>query len=450
MHDGRGRPGLPRSGSWPPAATAATALIGALLACALLATPAAGQEAPYRTPRAGEGFETEVFGERIVVPRRDRGRTLALTLGAAAFDPPLVAGAVTPVFNVYWLRYWQSRRIYALFSGVFNRVEYGEHLWSSPGYPHGPLLEAVAAAENFTVPAPLLESRASGRAARGSEVWWGRTSLDLGLGVRRGVFPFGFDNDGRIQLLARAEWDYFRRHEDTAPGAIVPDTTAALGGRLLLRLDGLERNLLELPHRGIAFGGAVDLLRRLDWREPGVRGPDGARLSAAGSANVLRASGYAFAALGVPGLSERHRLVAQVHAGWSPPGWVDRFSAFRLGAGPYQSEAFDLRRIAYPGAAFEQLAAQSYAIGGLTYRYELTFFTYLHARVLAAWGRIGEWDPTGWRLRFEPRSGLAYSAGVTTGFLWESQILIEYTFDTGLARDGREGHSVLLLWSKAL
>lgn len=421
----------------------------AFVACAALAR-AGAQDAPYRTPRAGEGFETDLFGKRISVPQRDRRSTRALTLGGAYFDPPVAGSSGSPLFNVYWRRYWDDRRIFGLFSGFYNHVEYGEHLAATEGRRARTYLEAVGIFENFTIPTPLTEVSPSGREADGSEVWWGRISLDLGPGVRTGLPPFGVDNSLQVAVLAHIQWDYFAEDDRTAPGAIVPRDTYTYGGRLVLRLDALERNLLELPHRGLAGGVTVDLLRRGDWRPTGLRGPDGARLGPRpDTRDILRVAGYGFAAFGVPFLSERHRLVAQVHGGWAPPGTLDRFSAFRFGAGPYQSEAYDLSRVAFSLVAFEALTAERYLIAGVTYRFEALFFLYPHARVQWAWGRFGEWDDARWDLRFEERSAWLYSVGVTTGFAFKSQIMVEYTYGTGLFRDGRDGHAVLLMWSKS-
>lgn len=390
------------------------------------------------------------------MPRRDRRSTRALTLGGAFFSSPLADNNATPLFNLYWLRYWRDRRIYGLFSGAFNRVELAEHVAPLGRARRDGLLEAIAIGENFTIPTPLVEATEAGREAHGSEVWWGRVSLDAGLGLRRPIRPYATDNDLRVQLLARAEWDYFAEDDagddQTTPGAIIPHDTLIYGGRLVLRFDALERNLLELPHLGVAAGAAADLLRREGWREAGLRGPDGARTAPPeDTRDIIRLTSYLYVAFGAPPglLSEKHRIVAQVHAGWSPPGSVDRFSAFRLGTGPLQSEHNDLARASYPGANFEQLTAERYVIGSLTYRYEVLFFLFVHARVVAAWARVGEWDAAAWRQEFESRSGLAYCAGVTSGFAFKSQLFLEYSYDDGFARDGRDGHGFLLMWSKS-
>lgn len=410
---------------------------------------AASAQEPYRTPRAGEGFETDLFGKKVSVPRRDRRSTRALTLGGMYFEPPVDGSSGTPLFNLYWRRYWDERRVFGLFSGFFDFVEFAEHIYTSEGRPRA-LLEAVTLFENYTIPTPLTEINAKGRKAEGSEVWWGRISTDLGLGGRRGITPFEVDNSVRLQLFAHIQWDYFDDAKQTPDDAIVPHDTWTLGGRLALRFDAMQRNLLELPHLGVAAGVASDLLRRVDWRPPGLKGPDGERIGPVpDTATVIRLAGYAYAAFGVPFLSEKHRVVAQVHGGWAPPGTIDRFSAFRFGAGPYQSEANDLGRVAFNRVTFQALTAQDYVIGGLTYRYEVLFFLYAHVRVQYAWGHFGEWDPAIWDLRFRDRSAWLFSAGITSGFAFKSQVILEYTFGTGLTRNGRDGSALLLMWSKS-
>ena len=54
----------------------------------------------YRTPLAGERYETELFGERVVVERRDRSNTTALTLGGGAFAPSVGGTTSVPIGSV--------------------------------------------------------------------------------------------------------------------------------------------------------------------------------------------------------------------------------------------------------------------------------------------------------------------------------------------------------------
>lgn len=423
----------------------------AALICAAAAAAASAREEPsYRTPRAGEAFEGELLGFAIDVPGRDRRSTLALTIGAAFFDPPIDGSGASPLFNLYWRRYWDERRILGLFSIAYDFVEYGESLVPlDEDEPGKGSLEGVVLFENYTVPQPLYETRESGRRAEDSAVYFGRVALDVGLGLRRAVDPFAAENDLRVQLLAHAEWQYFDDSHDTPDRAIIPPDAFVYGGRLRLRLDKLERNLIELPHVGFACGGDVDLLRRDPWREAGLRDASGARTAPPrDTRDILRVSGFALAAFGV-GLGERHRVVAQVHAGWAPRGHVDRFSAFRFGTGPLQTESADLARASFPVAGFNQITAEEYVIGGLTYRFEALFFFFPHVRVTGAWGRVGEWDPATWRQRFERRGGVAYSAGFTSGFAFNSQLFVEYSYGTGFSRQGHDGHVVFVMWSKA-
>lgn len=427
------------------------ALVALLTLAAAASAARAREDVPYRTPRAGEAFEEEVFGTSVSVSRRDRKKVLALTLGGALYDPPIGGAGGSPIFNLYWLRFWEDRRVYGLFSGAYDLVEYGERLVSfDEDDPGAGLLEGVVLLENYTLPIELTETTDRGREADDSEVWWGRIALSAGPGLRRPVYPFAVGNELRVQLLAHGEWQYFEEADDTPDAAIVPPETFVYGGRLRLRLDMLERNLLELPHLGFACGGDVDLLRRDPWREAGLRGPTGTRTAPKeDTRTILRVHGYALAALGLPGLSERHRLIAQVHAGWAPRGTVDRFSAFRFGAGPIQSEVHDLARVGFPVAAFNQIVAEEYVVGALTYRFEALFFFYPHVRLTAAWGRVGAWDPTAWRLRFEQRSGISCSGGFTTGFVLQSQLFVEYGYGQGFAREREDTHHVFVMWSKS-
>lgn len=44
--------------------------------------------------------------------------------------------------------------------------------------------------------------------------------------------------------------------------------------------------------------------------------------------------------------------------------------------------------------------------------------------------------------------GDAFSVGLSSGFLWQSQVYLEYTRDNGFLRNGASGNSLLVLWSK--
>lgn len=160
----------------------------------------------------------------------------------------------------------------------------------------------------------------------------------------------------------------------------------------------------------------------------------------------MKFSGYLSAAVGIPGLSERDRLLASVYGGFAPGHKLDRFSAFRIGGGPFPSENVDLIRHPYPGALFNQFYVSDYAIGTVEYRRELLFFLYLSLRETFVWANRNIFSSP--QQPFSEARGEAFSVGLTSGFLWQSELYLEYTRDNGILRNGAAGDSMLLLWSK--
>ena len=209
-------------------------------------------------------------------------------------------------------------------------------------------------------------------------------------------------------------------------------------------LDGLRRNLLELPHEGWAGGVDIELTRRNRWSDANYGGTD---FSGESTRDYVKLSGYLMGAMGIPGLSERNRFLVSVYGGFAPGRNLDRFSAFRIGGGPFPNETDDLYRVAYPGATFNQFPVTDYVVGTVEYRRELLFFLYLHLRGTFTWANRDILTPD--TLKFSDDNGEAFSAGLTSGFFWKSQLYVEYAHDTGLLRNGRSGESALVLWSKS-
>jgi len=52
------------------------------------------------------------------------------------------------------------------------------------------------------------------------------------------------------------------------------------------------------------------------------------------------------------------------------------------------------------------------------------------------------------QIGFKSDTGQTAAIALTSGFLWKSQLYIEYAWDTGFLRNGKPGSSVTLLWSK--
>lgn len=391
----------------------------------------------HRTYLAGEAVDTEVLGERVQLPKRDRGKLLALSLGMSAYAPTLGGNTLLPFVALYGLYRNQTHHLRVLASGVFNEVDYDRSF-------DGPLLAVHL--QNYTVPVAS-EEVSRGRQVRASSLYWGDGSAWLGGGYRWRLPPYAIDNDLRVGLYYRAGFEYYKKSSDTPDGLVLPLDTLEHGIQLRVRADSLLRNLMELPHLGWAAGVDVSVLRRDRWRDFG-NPISGTTVDSEDTRDFLKVSAYVVAALPLPGLSERHRLLARAYGGWAPNGSLDRFSAFRVGGGPIPTESYDLARVPLPGALFDQFPLERYVLADLEYRFELAFFSFVHGRASFVRARSATRDQRG---RYSDLEGVTLSAGFTTGFVWESQLFFEATQDlNGVTRGGDSGGTTFLLqWSKS-
>jgi len=399
----------------------------------------------HETPKAGEPFETHLLGEKVEVEPRDRSHTMALVLGAALWDPSIGGTSAVPMASFYYRDISIDSRIRAQVSGLVNEVEYARRV-ARP-------IELIARMENdhrrvFGESEVLDDVQLDD-----TDLVWGGDSLWLGGGWQLPLKPFEIDNELRLQAFYRVGHLYFGRTSDTAKDLAIPPSALEHGPWLRLRIDTIQRNLLELPHNGVAVGADASLTFRDPWDEfrpePGERDPFVQDVEP----RYWKTSGYAVVASPIPYLSERHRLEFQVNGAWAPSGTLDRYSAFRLGGGPLPKESADLSRESYPGALFDQFIAESYTTVSLEYRVELLFFVYLHLRGTVFHGTMASLregsesvDDVVWR----GRNGQAFTTALTTGFPWDSSLYLEYDLDSGLLQDGDLGHAFMLLWSKSL
>jgi hypothetical protein len=154
-----------------------------------------------------------------------------------------------------------------------------------------------------------------------------------------------------------------------------------------------------------------------------------------GGDSWLAASAFAYVATGIPGLSERHTLVASAHAGTGSD--LDRFSAFRLGSGSTWGDFETLSRVVLPAAGVDEIATSRYATVDLEYRFEPIFFLALQLRGTLAWADVPVRAGTG----VETRTGSfpAVSAGFTTGLPWNLSMEFSGSWSFGLENtvDGR-------------
>jgi hypothetical protein len=391
----------------------------------------------YRTPLAGEQYNSELFGHTINVPARSRDDVRALDLGASTFFPRIDSDDAIPIAAFYWTRYRPSSRTRAVVAIFDNELDAA---WRSGEW------ELLAHAENDTSPFPQAEI-IRGREDKGTSLVWGTASAWLGAGYRVPVAPFQADNDLRLQLYYHGGYLYSNTTRDTRPGVSQPGETYLHGINFRVRYDGLRRNIMELPHIGMALGADLEWTRRDKWGDANY---GGTTFKGADTRDYTKYSAYGLAALPVPLMSEKNRLIASIYGGFTPNHQdLDRFSAFRLGGGPFPTESEDLWRHPYPGATFNQFPVSDYLIGTMEYRRELLFFLYLHLRGTFLWAN-GNVISTTTKEHFNKEFGKALSVGLTSGFAWNSQIYLEYSHDTGLLRNGVAGDSMLLMWSKNL
>ncbi|KAF0219325.1 MAG: hypothetical protein FD174_2024 [Geobacteraceae bacterium] len=394
---------------------------------------APANEPEYHTPLAGEPYHPQVFGQTIDILARDRDNATALVLGSILFAPSLAGQDFLPLGAFYLKHRWDDTRFRGIFSILVNEADVSQTF--------GPF-QLLAHMDNNTIPFPTAEI-AGGIEVKRTSIVWGTVNGRLGAGLRLPVRPFQADNDLRVQLFYQGGHLYSKHVAETGQNVVLPPNTLVHGPLLRVRYDGLRRNLLELPHRGMAAGMDAEFMRRDSWSEANYGGSTFTRDE---TRDYFKLSGYLTAATGLPCLSERNRLILSFFGGTAPYGTLDRFSAFRVGGGPFPTETDDLYRQVYPGAMFNQFPAADYLIGSAEYRRELLFFLYLHLRGTYAWVNREIFTTT--RLRFLDNSGQAISAAVTSGFLWDSVLYLEYAYDTSILRNGARGSTITLLWSK--
>jgi hypothetical protein len=380
------------------------------------------------------------------VEPRDRRSTTAWDLGVVTTNPPAEGASVTPFGAVYvWRRYddWFLRGDLAL---VYNNVWYAHSFTKTTPW------EAVLGFENQTIPTPST-LWADGEEIRHERLRWGYVQGRAGIGWRRQIDP-GFadihfldhvdpqlpDNQLWVSLTAEPEYLYFSQAH-TSGRFEVPDPTFQLDGHLQVRYDALRRNVLDLPHRGIAAGFDARYGWRSNWNDWGWD-----RSNEADRARTpWKASGYAMIANGFPGVpTDKWRMAHFLYAGWG--GDLDRFSRYRLGGGPTGQEFLSISRPIIPGAAISEFTPKHYVVGSGEYTYELFFFTYLTARVAVGWldrDRLVQWPE--WTVR--PRNDVLTAVGgrLTTGFLFSTRLLVDYNYNFDVVRNRDRGSNEVVV-----
>jgi hypothetical protein len=401
----------------------------------------------YETPLAGEPFKTVFMGQEINIPARDRNNLTALTLGGTVYFPHQGDNMGSPLFALYLKRKWdEEMRLRAVISIFVNDVQFSKGTTGSP-------LEFVALFSNDTIPGGQTEI-INNTTQNWTSATWGTIDLMLGPGLRYQVAPNQTDNDLRLQLLGRAGYFYARRNGDT--GKVndypvidyrLPSSTWTYGMKFRGRYDGLRRNLLELPHKGLATGFDIDYVHRANWDEPYGTFPGNPR-NPGSTRNYAQFAGYLIGATPIPGLSEKDVLLASIHGGGQDTNSSDRWNSFRIGGGPLPGETDDLCRVNYPGTMFNSILVSNYTMAAVEYRRELTFFAYLHLRGSFIWAQQANYVP-GSTIQYRRTNGQAFTAGIDTGFLWNSSLYLDYSWESGFVRNGAPGSGIILIWNKS-
>jgi hypothetical protein len=436
-----------------------------LLSVVCLEGTALADQDSTRTPRAGEEYKTTLFGRDVVAPWQDRTHINAFTLGLnwipdgprnplilpfggallVRNDSSKLAGDLYQPFGS--LYFWRNegdgqKRLRAVVSGLFNDIRYNRRLVGLGG------MEFVATFENMTIPFGRPEY-VEGLPVDDVELEWQYVRAGMGIGYRKSIAPWHQDN--AVELTATYEPGYlwFDRTANTGTSFRVPQATYEGRGHLRLRVDALERNIMELGHEGFAFGGDVIYGHRSDWRAWGNSTLGIARPEAQDT--YLAASFYATAVGGLPFIKdERHRLAFAAYGGIGKD--LDRFSAFRLGPKPVAWEWDSLSIPDLPGAVFNEFFVRSYGIVSLRYTYQLSFFAYPYLRANWAWIDRPRFDNQG-QINFKMDDIPSVGGGLVMGMPWRSQLELSYTYSFGMFRNAtdtpeRGGHAAFVVWSK--
>jgi hypothetical protein len=391
----------------------------------------------YRTPRAGEGFKTKVFGEDVTVPTRNLRSVTGWKLGAQIETPQPDDRLALPAGALYMWRHPDDRHLLrGEVTGVYNNVFWGikPDGWGD--------FEVGLTLNNFTLPSTWNEVY-DGKKDTREEIYWGYIRPGLSIGYRKSLDTGRQDNMWQLNYILEPGYFYSGRDDSTPAEMVLPKSTFELRNRLVFRYDNIERNILSLPHEGFAIGSDLIYGYRANWADWGspqniYRKNDGQ--------HYVSFNAYAVGATDVPFLkSDRHKIVSWLTAGVGHN--LDRFSATRVGGGPnamgmeYGSSAMPI----LPGTSIWEFYPDHYAIGALEYRYELSWFTYLTAHGGVGYlNRIRPLETSTFRESNELLPWMG--ARLSTGFFLDTMLMIDYSHSFNLVNAGNRGGNEIMFW----
>jgi hypothetical protein len=326
----------------------------------------------------------------------------------------------SPQGGLYLWKITDENRFRAILAGISNEVRWDRAISGSGGF------SLALTFDSLTLPWARSEYVYGVRIEEG-ELYWPGARAGVGVAWRTRLWPGACDNGLDAALTYEPGGLWFRPGSDTSPDYVLPVDTYEGRVHLRVRADALERNLLELPHKGWSAGLDGSLGFRAQWAPWGFP----AALETGGQ-DWQTLSVFGFAAFSpAPGLSERHRLIASVHAGIGSD--LDRFSGFRLGGGTTWGDFETLSRLVLPGAGVDEFFAARYAIVDLEYRYEALFFLYLQLRGTLAWATAP--PVADGRAPSGTGSYPGVTAGVSTALPWNLVLELNGAYNFGLRRD---------------
>jgi hypothetical protein len=396
-----------------------SAVTAAVLSCA---APAPAQDA---TILAGEAFTRTAFGMTFDVPARDR-TTVTEAFADVGWIPSGPDGkSVNPEAALLLWRQRDdgARRLRAVLVGIYDDVRWNRRF--------GRDTDLVLTFENTTFPWARSEY-AGGARLEAEELQWHSIRAGAGIAYRVATAPGHPDNSFEASLSCEPGVLLFARGSATAPSFVAPSN--AYEGRLhaRIRADAFTRNILELPHAGWAAGLDAWAAHRAGWEDwgGGPTGPHGA----ASTRSWTALSGYALGAVPLPLGDGRHRILASVYAGTGSN--LDRFSAFRLSGGSNAGDYETITRPILPTAGLDEIVSRGYVIASVEARAQVAFFLFLSLKgTLASVDRTVR-DASGAPVQ-RTDSPNAVTIGLTSGFLWSSEI--ELSFSRNVALESQSG-----------
>ncbi|MDD5066876.1 MAG: hypothetical protein PHF84_07490 [bacterium] len=399
--------------------------------------PVLAGETGHRTPRAGEAYQAIVAGIEIEMEADERMESKGIDVGFT-WGKLDRSSSLAPYAGFFWDKKTaeNKRRFYLILAGIYNFLDFGDSTWNRNGF------EYLITWENSTMPLTG-EQVLNGREMEGTEIYTGYLQPGIGFGWRHIVHPHHPDNDLKLGLYYEPDYIYFIRAEDTSPAYALASDTFEHRLHFKMRLDAFERNLLEFRHSGWDFGTDLICGCRQRWRDHGFEG----QYSGEDTRQYILLKGFSTFCFGIPGLSERHRLLPSLYAAYSPD-LLDRYSAAALG---HDSNSEDANSLDFPvlyGVTSEEVLANQYFIATLEYRLEVLFFLFLHFRVSGGFLNCQSLqDPA------RPDSGIQYirerfralDAGISSGFLGDSMISFDYGYNWDIKRGEKRGGYALNL-----